>query len=156
LNESIVAPIVTSDLRNSPLDRRNQVEADQQRQDKGKCARVDVKRYPATSIASLKHSYSPKKADLCFTLRSVDNSLTSVSSQNTMFSGYLERRAGIEPANTGFADLRVCHFATGAFHVMKICASPLAAQAVADAVEKTRECVRNDRHPELNELISEF
>jgi hypothetical protein len=39
---------------------------------------------------------------------------------------------------------------------MKICASPLAAQAVADAVEKTRECVRNDRHPELNELISEF
>ncbi len=27
----------------------------------------------------------------------------------------LERRAGIEPASTGFADLRVSHFATGAF-----------------------------------------
>jgi len=26
----------------------------------------------------------------------------------------LERQAGIEPANTGFADLRVSHFATGA------------------------------------------
>jgi hypothetical protein len=26
----------------------------------------------------------------------------------------LERRAGIEPANTGFADRRVSHFATGA------------------------------------------
>jgi hypothetical protein len=26
----------------------------------------------------------------------------------------LERRAGIEPAYTGFADLRVSHFATGA------------------------------------------
>jgi hypothetical protein len=26
----------------------------------------------------------------------------------------LERRAGIEPANTGFADQRVSHFATGA------------------------------------------
>ena len=27
----------------------------------------------------------------------------------------MERRAGIEPARTGFADLRVNHFATGAF-----------------------------------------
>jgi hypothetical protein len=27
----------------------------------------------------------------------------------------LERRAGIEPAYTGFADLRVSHFATGAY-----------------------------------------
>jgi hypothetical protein len=27
---------------------------------------------------------------------------------------YLEHRAGFEPANTGFADLRVSHFATGA------------------------------------------
>jgi hypothetical protein len=27
----------------------------------------------------------------------------------------LERRAGIEPANTGFADLRVRRFATGAY-----------------------------------------
>jgi hypothetical protein len=26
----------------------------------------------------------------------------------------LEHRAGIEPANTGFADQRVSHFATGA------------------------------------------
>jgi hypothetical protein len=29
--------------------------------------------------------------------------------------GMLERRAGFEPADTGFADLRVSHFATGAF-----------------------------------------
>jgi hypothetical protein len=27
---------------------------------------------------------------------------------------FLEHRAGIEPANTGFADQRVSHFATGA------------------------------------------
>jgi hypothetical protein len=27
----------------------------------------------------------------------------------------VERRAGIEPAHAGFADLRVNHFATGAF-----------------------------------------
>src|SRR6201987_355807 len=27
---------------------------------------------------------------------------------------YMEHRAGIEPANTGFADQRVSHFATGA------------------------------------------
>jgi hypothetical protein len=31
-----------------------------------------------------------------------------------MVKEILERRAGIEPAITGFADLRVCHFATGA------------------------------------------
>jgi hypothetical protein len=31
----------------------------------------------------------------------------------------LERRAGIEPANTGFADPRVCHFATGALEKVK-------------------------------------
>src|SRR5580692_1967347 len=29
-------------------------------------------------------------------------------------SRFLERRAGIEPADTGFADQRVSHFATGA------------------------------------------
>jgi hypothetical protein len=30
------------------------------------------------------------------------------------FKKNLEHRAGFEPANTGFADLRVSHFATGA------------------------------------------
>ena len=30
----------------------------------------------------------------------------------------LERRAGIEPANTGFADPRVSHFATGALRAI--------------------------------------
>jgi hypothetical protein len=32
---------------------------------------------------------------------------------------FLERRAGIEPANTGFADLRVDRFATGALERVK-------------------------------------
>ena len=32
-----------------------------------------------------------------------------------MFGQNLEHRAGIEPAYTGFADLRVSHFATDAF-----------------------------------------
>ena len=31
----------------------------------------------------------------------------------------MERRAGIEPANTGFADPRVSRFATGAFETLK-------------------------------------
>ena len=33
---------------------------------------------------------------------------------NALLKPILERRAGIEPANTGFADLRVSRFATGA------------------------------------------
>jgi hypothetical protein len=33
---------------------------------------------------------------------------------NALLKSILERRAGIEPANTGFADLRVSRFATGA------------------------------------------
>jgi hypothetical protein len=33
----------------------------------------------------------------------------------------LERRAGIGPANTGFANLRVSRFATGAFRTIAIC-----------------------------------
>ena len=32
----------------------------------------------------------------------------------------LERRAGIEPANTGFADLRVDRFATGAYETIDL------------------------------------
>ena len=32
----------------------------------------------------------------------------------------MEHRAGIEPANTGFADQRVSHFATGASPVPRI------------------------------------
>jgi hypothetical protein len=32
----------------------------------------------------------------------------------------LEHRAGIEPAYTGFADLRVSHFATGAWTVVRV------------------------------------
>jgi hypothetical protein len=35
------------------------------------------------------------------------------------FDRNLERRAGIEPANTGFADPRVSHFATGALWKLK-------------------------------------
>jgi hypothetical protein len=37
----------------------------------------------------------------------------------------LERRAGIEPANTGFADLRVNHFATGALEQLAMVDKPL-------------------------------
>jgi hypothetical protein len=44
---------------------------------------------------------------------------TSVDEVAAFFSVFyrlkiLEHRAGFEPANTGFADLRVSHFATGA------------------------------------------
>ena len=39
---------------------------------------------------------------------------TVIALANTVLVHSLERRAGIEPANTGFADLRVSHFATGA------------------------------------------
>jgi hypothetical protein len=46
-------------------------------------------------------------------MTSVENVLeTTVESKN------LERRAGIEPAYTGFADLRVNRFATGAIRII--------------------------------------
>jgi hypothetical protein len=41
-------------------------------------------------------------------------SITILEAQPLAASSSLERRAGIEPANTGFADLRVDRFATGA------------------------------------------
>ena len=37
----------------------------------------------------------------------------------TLPTSNLERRAGIEPAYTGFADLRVSRFATGALETVK-------------------------------------
>jgi hypothetical protein len=40
--------------------------------------------------------------------------LRHLTLSNESFARIMEHRAGIEPANTGFADQRVSHFATGA------------------------------------------
>ena len=77
-------------LTASPFDRRNPVEADQNSERDGKRNGVSIERNVASgAILFIRHGATSRELKL-------------------------ERRAGIEPANTGFADLRVCHFATGA------------------------------------------
>jgi hypothetical protein len=52
----------------------------------------------------------------------------------------LERRAGIEPANTGFADLRVSHFATGALEQL-VMANNGAPQKLSTENQKTHRAI---------------
>ena len=45
---------------------------------------------------------------------SLNNKVAALCGHFVYIEDVLEHRAGIEPANTGFADQRVSHFATGA------------------------------------------
>jgi hypothetical protein len=83
-----------TEKENSPFDCWKKIETNEQGQGECESDGVDVEeRIFARGSCAIRHLQSPR---------------LGLSVRN------LERRAGIEPANTGFADPRVCHFATGA------------------------------------------